>query len=60
MCATTTNHMLRDALSVVTSRTSALTANFPVCRSELTTDVPCLLVACTTTTTGLPLAMRAR
>ncbi len=49
----------QSAHSLPASRTRALTANCPVCSNDLTTELPCLLVACTTTMTGLTLAMVA-
>ena len=45
------------ALSLLASRVMALTTNLPVCSSEMTTEVPCLLVACTTTIIGLSIAI---
>ena len=47
----------QSALSVLASRVSALTANLSVCSRELTTEVPCLLVACVTTTIAFEAAM---
>ncbi len=46
-----------SALSLPALRVIAFTVNLSVWSSELTTEVPCLLVACTTTTIGLSMAM---
>ena len=45
------------ALSLPASRVRALTANCSVWSSALTTEVPCLLVACVTTTMALVAVM---
>ena len=46
-----------DTHSLFASRVMALTANLSVCSSDWTTDVPCLLVACTTAMMGLTAAI---
>ena len=46
-----------SAPSLLALRVMAFTRNWWVCSSEMTAEVPCLLVACTTTMIGLSTAM---
>ncbi len=50
----------KSALSLLASRVSALTVNLSVSSRELTTDVPCLLVAWVTTMFAFEAAMLGR